>query len=89
MYLRLTRRPLHGSRLTVPQNVAGPHNPWSLKVKWVMEPLWLLTVFFVPLAFVNPGIISISYDVPKVTLYRSIVGLMTVLLVIEWGFTHH
>lgn len=50
-----------------------------------MELLWLLTVFLVPLMFVGPGLMTNGFDVPKVTLYRSLVGLMSALWIIEIG----
>jgi len=39
-----------------------------------MEFLWLLALFLVPLLFATPAILSNGYDVPKVTLYRSLVA---------------
>ena len=58
---------------------------WSLQTRGVIEVLWLLTVFLVPLMFVTPGIMANGYDIPKVTLYRSLVGLMCSLWIIEAG----
>lgn len=52
-----------------------------------MESLWLLTIFLVPLVFATPAVMSYGYDVPKVTLYRSLVGLMAALWIIEWGLS--
>ena len=52
-----------------------------------MEFLWLLTVFLVPLVFVGPGLMDSGFDVPKVTLYRSLVGLMCAIWLIEGGLT--
>ena len=55
-----------------------------------MEALWLLTVFLVPLAFMDRDYAKsetiISYvEVPKVVLLRTSMGLMTVLWLIDWG----
>ncbi|MFB3119028.1 MAG: hypothetical protein ACE1Y2_00705, partial [Stenotrophomonas maltophilia] len=50
-----------------------------------MEFLWLLTLFLVPLMFVSPGLMANGFDVPKVTLYRSLVGIMCALWIIEGG----
>ena len=44
-----------------------------------MKILWLAAVFTVPLAFTTPGLIAHRYDAPKVTLYPSLVGLITAL----------
>ena len=52
-----------------------------------MEHLWLLTVFLVPLIFVSPSLMTSGFDVPKVTLYRSLVGLMCALAIIEVSLT--
>ena len=52
-----------------------------------MEFLWLMTLFIVPLMFVSPGLMGNGFNVPKVTLYRSIVGLMCALWIIEGGLT--
>jgi hypothetical protein len=51
----------------------------------IMELLWLLTLFLVPLIFVSPGLMANGFDVPKVTLYRSLVGLLCALWIIESG----
>ena len=55
-----------------------------------MEFLWLLTVFLVPLAFFNRDYAKsetiIAYvEVPKVALLRTLVGMMAVLWLIDWG----
>jgi len=55
-----------------------------------MECLWLLTVVLVPLAFVTRGDLSsaasIAYlEVPKIALLRTLVALMAILWLIEWG----
>jgi len=59
--------------------------PWSAGVNRGLEFLWLLTVLLVPLIFVTPGLMASGFDVPKVTLYRSLVGLMCALWMIERG----
>ena len=55
-----------------------------------MESLWLLAVFLVPLAFLDRDSVRseavIGYvEVPKVALMRTLVALMTVFWLIEWG----
>ena len=55
-----------------------------------LELLWLLTVVLVPLAFVSRGELisasAIAYlEVPKIALLRTLVGLMAVLWLLEWG----
>jgi len=50
-----------------------------------MEALWLIALVLVPALFFTPGVMSNGYEVPKVTLYRSLVGLMAALWIIEWG----
>ena len=55
-----------------------------------IELLWLLTVFLVPLAFLDRDFAKsetiIAYvEVPKVALLRTLVGLMAVLWLIDWG----
>jgi len=62
-------------------------------VLWInraLELLWLLTVFLVPLAVVRPDdMVSstlIAYiEVPKIALLRTLVSLMAMLWLIEWG----
>jgi len=59
-----------------------------------MEFLWLLTVFLVPLAFFDRDYAKsetiIAYvEVPKVALLRTLVGMMAVLWLVDWGCTAH
>ena len=62
-------------------------------VRWinrVIELLWLLVVFLVPLVFVNRGdmlsVSTIAYlEVPKIAILRTLVGLIAILWLIEWG----
>ena len=58
---------------------------WVPLIGRIMEFLWLLTLFLVPLMFVSPGLMANGFDVPKVTLYRSLVELMCALWIIEGG----
>ena len=60
---------------------------WAVWVTQAMESLWLLTAFFVPLVFVTPSVLDKGYEIPKVTLYRSLVGLITVLWLAERGLS--
>ena len=62
---------------------------WSNRV---LEGLWLLTVLLVPIAFFDPDrFLSeavIAYvEVPKIAILRTLVGLMAIVWLIEWGFT--
>ena len=55
-----------------------------------LEALWLLLVVLVPLAFIHRDYAFseavIAYvEVPKVALLRTLVGLMTLLWLIDWG----
>ncbi len=51
----------------------------------LLEPLWLLAVGLVPLAFAPSGFMAFV-DVPKVALLRTLAGLMAVLWAVEWAF---
>lgn len=51
----------------------------------LLEPLWLLAVGLVPLAFAPSGFMAFV-DVPKVALLRTLAGLMGVLWAVEWAF---
>ena len=62
----------------------------SLWINRGLESLWLLAVFLIPLAFLNQDYAiseaSIGYvEVPKIALLRTLVALMAVLWLIEWG----
>ncbi len=57
-----------------------------------MEALWLLTVVLVPLAFLDPDYVfseaEIAFvEIPKIAILRTLVGLMAVLWLIEWGIS--
>ena len=57
-----------------------------------LETLWLLTVVLVPIVFFRPeNFLSeavIAYlEVPKIALLRTLVGLMVILWLIEWGLS--
>jgi len=69
--------------MTARQEITELFRPWTTGVTLAIEVLWLLTVFLVPLMFVSPGLMANGFDVPKVTLYRSLVGLMCALWIIE------
>lgn len=69
--------------MTAGQETAGLLAPWAVRVGRGMEIVWLLTILLVPLAFVTPGVMGNGYDVPKVTLYRSLVGLTFALWILE------
>jgi hypothetical protein len=61
--------------------------------KWLglgIEALWLLTVLFVPLAFLDPDYAKseavIGYlEVPKLALLRLLAGAMAILWLVQWG----
>ena len=62
----------------------------SLWINRGLESLWLLTVFLTPLAFLGQTYAvseaSIAYvEVPKIGLLRTLVALMAMLWLIEWG----
>ena len=55
-----------------------------------MEALWLVTVVLVPVAFLDPDYVFseavIAFvEIPKIAILRTLVGLMAVLWLIEWG----
>ncbi|MFQ6030221.1 MAG: hypothetical protein ACE5Q6_22330, partial [Dehalococcoidia bacterium] len=59
---------------------------------WVdrgLESLWLLTVFLVPLAFVNLGYVLVEGDgfvaLPKVAVLRVLVALLLSLWLLRWA----
>ena len=62
-------------------------------VLWIhraIEGLWLLTVILVPLAFLGREFGELSsvigsFELPKIALLRTFVGLMVALWLIEWG----
>ena len=52
--------------------------------------MWLLTLFLVPLAYLSPTYVLseavIAYaEVPKIAVLRTLVGIMTILWLLEWG----
>ena len=56
-----------------------------LRLHLGMEGLWLLTAALVPLILVPPDSMIVYHYVPKVALLRTLVGLMTILWVLEWA----
>lgn len=50
-----------------------------------MELLWLLAVALVPLIFAPTDSMTSTNQVPKVTLFRTLVGIMTMLWILEWA----
>ena len=71
--------------MTARREISGIFEAWADKVKQAIELLWLLTIFLVPLVFATPGVMDNGYEVPRVTLYRSLVGLIAALCLVEWG----
>src|SRR5919106_2310492 len=64
----------------------------SLWINRSLELLWLITVALVPLVFLDPdSFLSeavIAYvEVPKIAVLRTLVGLMTILWLMEWGLS--
>ena len=65
-----------------------------LWINRALEFLWLLTVFLVPLAVLRPeDMVSstlIAYvEVPKIAVLRTLVSLMAILWLLEWGVRNH
>ena len=54
-----------------------------------MELLCLLTAFLVPITFVSPESMANGFVVPKVALYRSLVGMICALWLIENGINRN
>ena len=62
----------------------------SAWINRTMEALWLLTVVLVPVAFLDPDYVFseavIAFvEIPKIAILRTLVGLMAVLWLVEWG----
>jgi len=71
-------------------NLAITSASLTVWINRALESLWLLTAVLVPLAFFDPEYAlseaAIAYvEVPKVALLHTLVGLMAVLWLIEWG----
>ena len=79
--------------MTSARAAAIPSNPPTVLLAWInriQEGLWLLTLFLVPLAFFSPTYVLseavIAYvEVPKIAMLRTLVGIMTILWLLEWG----
>ena len=67
--------------------ISNLYHPWRIWVAGAIGLLWLLTVFLVPIVFTTPGVMANGFDVSKVTLYRSLVGLMCALWTIDGSLT--
>lgn len=52
-------------------------------IRRAMETLWLSTVLLVPIIMAPEGSMIIPFETPKVALLRTLVGLMTILWVLE------
>jgi len=68
-------------------SAAATARPWIARS---LEALWLLVVVMVPLIFLDRDFAKsealIAYvEVPKIVLLRTLVGLMAILWLIEWG----
>ena len=62
---------------------------WVPRIQWVIEALWLLTAALVPLIFVNQEFmlseaVNAYVEVPTTTALRTLVGMMTILVIVEW-----
>ena len=72
-------------------NSASTREPILLWTNRILEALWLLTVFLVPLIFVEPGSLLSEFDgfvaLPKVAALRVLAGLMAALWLLQWGLT--
>ena len=73
--------------MTASPEITNLFAPWAQRVGLAMEIVWLLAIFLVPLPFATPAVMGNGYDLPKVTLYRSLIGLLGALWLIEWGLT--
>ena len=70
-----------------------PESGTAILLLWInrsLEVLWLLTVVLVPLAFLGPNFgewssVLGSFELPKIVLLRTLVGLMAALWLVEWG----
>ena len=84
--------------MTSSRRAISPSRVETTLALWInrsIEALWLLTVVLVPLAFlgrsegqnfyaVSEAVIG-YVEVPKIALLRTLVGLMAILWLIEWG----
>ena len=78
---------------TAPPTSSPAASPGTFLLPWVsrgLEVLWLLTVFLVPLAFLDKEYViseaAIAYvEIPKVALLRTLAGLMALLWLVEWA----
>lgn len=79
--------------MTTARPVAIPAAASATLLLWInrsLEALWLLSVLLVPLAFFGPDYVLseaiIAYvEVPKIALLRTLVGLIAILWLVEWG----
>lgn len=60
---------------------ASPPTMWASQV---LEGLWLAVILLIPIVFAPPGVMIESIQIVKVTLFRTLVGLMAVVWVLEW-----
>jgi len=70
--------------------ISGIETSLAIGINRALEALWLLTVVLVPLAFIDPDFFRseavISFvEVPKIALLRTLVALMAILWLFEWG----
>ena len=59
--------------------------PSKRTLQQALEALWVVTVVLVPLAFLPTDPAISRFDLPKVVLFRTLVGVMAMLWVLEWG----
>ena len=79
--------------MTTARQAISPYSSATGLIIWInrtLESLWLLAVVAVPVAFFHQDYVFseavIAYvEVPKVAILRTLVGLMTVLWLMEWG----
>jgi O-antigen ligase len=60
-------------------------SPSATLTTHVLEGLWLVAAFLVPVVFASPDVMIDLYQVSKVTLLRLLVGLMAMVWVVEWA----
>lgn len=71
--------------MTTQPMLAASFETLSVRATQVMELIWLLVIFSMPLVFTTPEFMSNGYQVPKVILYRTLVGILGAFWIIEWG----
>ena len=74
--------------VTIRETISLP-TAWVPRVQMSIEILWLVTAALVPLIFVKPEFmlseaVNAYVEVPTTTALRTLIGMMTILVIIEW-----